>query len=111
MVCLLGSKHIFNYFQGLCIVLTSADKPTSAVKRLRSVIVYCFCGILNRLCRRNWSPSANERDKATPCKGSYELNEKSKEVTIISSVKQPKYPQMRDATGKLTLESAFTFLS
>lgn len=80
------------YPNGLCIVLTSADKPTSAVKRLR----------------RNWSPSANERDKATPCKGSYELNEKSKEVTIISSVKQPKYPQMRDATVVYSLKLSST---
>ncbi|EME30651.1 F-box protein 7 [Galdieria sulphuraria] len=80
------------YPDGICIVLTSAEKPTSAVKRLR----------------RNWSPSANERDKATPCLGSYEFNEKTKQVTVISSVKQPKYPEMRDATVVYSLKLSST---
>jgi hypothetical protein len=72
--------------------LTSADKPTLAVKRLR----------------RNWSPSASERDKATPCTGSYEFNETTNQVTVISSVKQPKYPDMRDATVVYSMELVST---
>ncbi|GJQ11718.1 hypothetical protein GpartN1_g3509.t1 [Galdieria partita] len=80
------------YPEGICIVLTSADKPTSAVKRLR----------------RDWCPSANERDKAIPCKGSYEFNEKTKQVTVISSVKQPKYPEMRDATVVYSMKLSST---
>ncbi|KAK4526202.1 hypothetical protein GAYE_SCF20G4116 [Galdieria yellowstonensis] len=80
------------YPDGVCILLTSADKPTLAVKRLR----------------RNWSPSASERDKATPCTGSYEFNETTKQVTVISSVKQPKYPDMRDATVVYSMELVST---
>eukprot|EP00871_Galdieria_phlegrea_P002452 jgi/Galph1/3207/GphlegSOOS_G1871.1 len=73
---------VLNNSQGVCVVLTSAERPSSAMKRLR----------------RGWTPSVNERDKAVPSIGKYEFNERTREVTVMSSVKQPKYPQMRDAT-------------
>lgn len=70
------------YADGTVVSLTTPDPPEHAFRRLR----------------RAWKPSVQERDKAYPNVGQYELNEDTMEVSLTLPMRQPRFPNMRGGT-------------
>ena len=70
------------YPDGTVVSLTTPEPPEISYRRLR----------------RTWTPGWNDRDKAYPSVGNYELDEESEVVTVSLPMSQPRFPSMRNGT-------------